>query len=72
MTDETDKPAAQLDEEPQGERGAEGSRDTGSDEPAAGPADRRAGTSAEDSDTTVDAQGASHDDAPHLPTGDGG
>jgi hypothetical protein len=49
-----------------------GSRDTGSDEPAAGPSDRPAGTSDEDSDTTVDPQGASHPDAPHLPSGDGG
>ncbi|PZS15599.1 MAG: hypothetical protein DLM57_12325 [Pseudonocardiales bacterium] len=68
MTDESDQPGAHLDEESQGERGAEGSRDTGADEPAGGPSDRPAGTSDEDSDTSVDAQGANHDDAPHLPT----
>ena len=69
---DTTEPGAQLQEEPQSERGPMGSRDTGSDEPAAGPSDRPAGTSDEDSDTTVDPQGASHPDAPHLPSGDGG
>jgi hypothetical protein len=62
--------AAHLQEESQEERGAPGSRDTGSDQPGGGPADRAAGTSHEDSDTTVDAQGARHPDAPNLPTGD--
>jgi hypothetical protein len=33
-----------LPEEPQHERGAPGSRDTGSDQPSAGPADRPSGT----------------------------
>jgi hypothetical protein len=64
------EPAAHLQEEPQSERGAPGSRDTGSDEPGGGPVDRPAGGSAEDSDTTVDPQGAQHPDAPELPTGD--
>jgi hypothetical protein len=63
-------PAAHLQEEPQEARGAPGSRDTGSDGPAGGPVDRSAGTSHERSDTTVDAQGARHPDAPNLPTGD--
>jgi hypothetical protein len=63
-------PAAHLQAEPQEARGAPGSRDTGSDEPAGGPADRPAGTSHDDSDSTVDAQGAQHPDAPQLPTGD--
>ena len=39
----SEEPGAQLDEEPQDERGAPGSRDTGSDEPSGGPADRPAG-----------------------------
>jgi len=69
MTDETDQPAAHLEEESQGERGAEGSRDTGADEPAGGPSGRTPGTSDEDSDTSVDPQGANHDDSPHLPSG---
>jgi hypothetical protein len=56
--------------EPQSARGAPGSRDTGSDEPSGGPVDRPAGGSDEDSDTTVDPQGAQHPDAPELPTGD--
>ena len=68
-TDTTD-PAAHLQEEPQSARGAPGSRDTGSDEPGGGPAPRPAGGSDEDSDSTVDAQGAQQADAPHLPTGD--
>jgi hypothetical protein len=63
-------PAAHLQAEPQEERGAPGSRDTGSDEPAGGPVDRPAGTAEPDSDTTVDPQGAQHPDAPDLPTGD--
>jgi hypothetical protein len=62
--------ATHLKAEPQEERGAPGSRDTGSDEPGGGPVDRPAGTASEDADTTVDAQDAQHPDAPHLPTGD--
>jgi hypothetical protein len=68
-TDGTE-PATHLQEEPQSARGPMGSRDTGSDEPGGGPAQRPAGGSDEDSDTTVDPQGAQHADAPHLPTGD--
>ena len=37
-----------LEEEPQSERGSEGSRDTGSDEPSGGPVDRPEGTTDED------------------------
>ena len=62
------EPAAHLQEEPQEERGAPGSRDTGSDEPGGGPVDRPAGTTGKD--TTVDAQGAQHPEAPDLPSGD--
>ena len=68
----SDKPAEQLSEEPQAERGAPGSRDTGSDEPAGGPTDRPAGTSEEDSDSSVDAKGAKDDDMPQMPSGDQG
>jgi hypothetical protein len=68
--DDDTEPATHLQAEPQEERGAPGSRDTGSDEPAGGPVDRPAGTADPDSDTTVDAQGAQHPDAPDLPTGD--
>jgi hypothetical protein len=68
----TDTPAAHLDQEPQEERGAPGSRDTGSDEPAGGPVARPAGTSDEESDTSVDAQGAIQEDMPDLPSGDQG
>ena len=64
------EPGAHLQKEPQAERGAPGSRDTGSPGPGGGPVDRPAGGSDEDSDTTVDTQGAQHGDAPHLPTGD--
>jgi hypothetical protein len=68
--DDGSRPAAYLQEEPQAERGAPGSRDTGSDEPGGGPVNRPAGASDADSDTTVDAQGAQHPGAPDLPTGD--
>jgi hypothetical protein len=65
----SDKPGEQLDEEPQQERGPEGSRDTGSDEPAGGPVARPAGTSDEESDTSVQPQDAEDPDAPDLQSG---
>jgi len=68
----SDKPAEHLDEEPQAERGEPGSRDTGSDEPAGGPVDRPAGTSDEESDSSVDAQGTIDEDMPQMPSGDQG
>jgi hypothetical protein len=61
----TDVPGEQLDEEPQDERGAPGSRDTGSDKPSGGPADRPAGASDEEDVTTVAPQDAD-DEAPYL------
>jgi hypothetical protein len=64
----SDTPAEHLDEEPQEERGPQGSRDTGSDEPAGGPVDRPAGTADADSDTSVQPQEPQLD-APNLPTG---
>jgi hypothetical protein len=64
------RPAAYVPEEPQAERGAPGSRDTGSDEPGGGPGSRPAGAADANSDTTVDPQGAQHPGAPDLPTGD--
>jgi hypothetical protein len=68
----TDTPGEQLDEEPQEERGPEGSRDTGSDEPGGGPVDRPAGGSDEESDTSVNPQGPIRDDMPDMPSGDQG
>ncbi len=53
--------------EPQSERGAMGSRDTGSDEPGGGPVDRPAGTSDADDQTAVDPQESQHSDV-HLPS----
>jgi hypothetical protein len=70
MSSDSTEPAAHLEPEPQAERGAPGSRDTGSDEPAGGPVDRPAGGSSEDSDTTVDAQGPTDPASPNLPAGD--
>jgi len=64
------EPGAQLEEEPQEERGAPGSRDTGSGRPGGGPADRPAGTSTAEDDTSVDPKDPEHADAPQLPTGD--
>jgi hypothetical protein len=68
----SDAPGEHLEPEPQDERGAPGSRDTGSNEPAGGPAERPAGTSDEQSDSSVDAQGASEEDMPQMPSGDQG
>ncbi len=59
-----------LEEEPQGERGAEGSRDTGSDDPSGGPADRPTGSSDEETDTSVDPQDT-QSGSPDLPSGSG-
>jgi len=67
----SEKPGEQLDEEPQAERGPEGSRDTGSDEPSGGPVDRPAGHGDEESDTSIDPQEADATDAPDLQSGGG-
>jgi hypothetical protein len=67
----TEEPGANLEPEPQAERGAVGSRDTGSDEPGGGPADRPAGTPDEESDTSVLPQSAQDPDAPDLQSGGG-
>jgi hypothetical protein len=67
----TEEPGANLEPEPQAERGAPGSRDTGSDEPGGGPVDRPAGTSDEESDTSVLPQSAQDPDAPDLQSGGG-
>ena len=68
--DDTTEPAAHLQSEPQSERGAPGSRDTGSDEPAGGPVDRPTGGSGAESDSKVDPQGASDPESPPMPAGD--
>jgi hypothetical protein len=69
----SDKPAEHLEEEPQAERGEPGSRDTGSDEHAGGPVDRPSGgTADEETDKSVDAQGATQEDMPDMPSGDQG
>ncbi len=67
----SDTPAEHLEEEPQGVRGPEGSRDTGSDEPGGGPAARPAGTSDEETDTSVDPRGSDHSGSPDMPSGSG-
>jgi hypothetical protein len=64
--------AGELSEEPQSERGAPGSRDTGSDEPAGGPADRPAGASGAANSTTVDPKEPIDQESPAMPTGDQG
>jgi hypothetical protein len=64
----TDLPGEQLDEEPQAERGAPGSRDTGSDKPSAGPADRPAGKSGKAHVTAIAPQNAD-DESPYLQPG---
>lgn len=65
----SDKPGEELEVEPQEERGAEGSRDTGSDEPGGGPVDRPSGTADEESDTAINPQEAQEPDAPDLQSG---
>jgi hypothetical protein len=62
-------PGEHLEEEPQEERGPRGSRDTGSDEPSGGPADRPAGGTDEDADTSVRPQAAQDPAAPDLQSG---
>lgn len=66
----TTKPGEHREEEPQDERGAPGSRDTGSDEPGGGPVDRPEGSSDEESDTSVNPQGSGFD-APEHQSGGG-
>lgn len=58
-----------LQEEPQEERGAPGSRDEGFS-PDEGPADRPVGTSDADDETSVDPQDSNT--GTHMPSGDGG
>lgn len=67
----SDTPGEQLDQEPQEERGPEGSRDTGSDEPSGGPVDRPTGSADEESDTSMKPQEAQDPDAPDLQSGGG-
>lgn len=65
----SETPGAHLEEEPQAERGPQGSRDTGSDEPSGGPAERTSGGADEKSDTSVQPQKSRDPDAPDLQTG---
>lgn len=69
MSDPHEHASENVQEEPQEERGPMGSRDTGSDEPAAGPVDRPAEGAEEDSDTSVKPEDAQHEDAPDLQSG---
>ncbi|MER6720082.1 hypothetical protein [Streptomyces halstedii] len=73
MTDrrDSDAPGEHLAEEPQRERGRKGSRDTGSDQPSGGPADRPEGSSDKTSDTSVRPQSPHDPDAPDLRSGGG-
>lgn len=66
------EPGEQLSEEPQSDRGAPGSRDSGADEPAGGPVDRPPGTSDANDSTAIDPQNPIHEDSPVMPSGDGG
>jgi hypothetical protein len=65
----SEPPGHHLDEEPQQERGARGSRDTGSDEPSGGPVDRPEGTADTTADTSVEPQPPQDPDAPYLQSG---
>lgn len=68
---DTPEKNSRVQEEPQEERGPMGSRDTGSDQPEGGPADRPSGTSDERSDTSVQPKKAEHPKAPRLQSGGG-
>jgi hypothetical protein len=61
----SEQPGAQLSEEPQDERGAPGSRDTGADEPGGGPVERPAGTVDDGPPTTIDPQSPIDEDMPN-------
>ncbi len=67
----SDKPGEQLEDEPQEERGPEGSRDTGSDEPGGGPVDRPSGEADEEADTSVQPQESQDPESPDLQSGGG-
>lgn len=67
-----DRAGDELREEPQEERGAAGSRDSGSPEPAGGPVDRPVGTSDARSQTSVKPDEPIGDESPTLSTGEGG
>ncbi|MFJ4918858.1 hypothetical protein [Streptomyces sp. NPDC088725] len=66
-----DKSGKHLNEEPQEERGPKGSRDTGSDRPSGGPADRPEGGAGKEADTSVQPKKPTDPDAPNLQSGGG-
>ncbi len=70
MYEETGPSGERLEPEPQAERGAPGSRDTGSDQPAGGPVDRPVGEADPGDSTSIDPPDTS-DDAPDLQRGGG-
>jgi hypothetical protein len=65
----SETPGQNLQEEPQEERGPMGSRDTGSDQPSGGPADRPAGVADDESDSRVKPEGPQDPAAPNLQSG---
>ncbi len=66
-----DEASGHLEEEPQEQRGAKGSRDTGSDEPAGGPVDRPEGRVTDQSDTSAKPSEPVDPDSPELQPGGG-
>ncbi len=65
----SETPGEHLQEEPQDERGPEGSRDTGSDEPGGGPVDRPAGHADHDDDTGIAPEQSTDSEATDLQSG---
>lgn len=63
----SETPGESLEEEPQEERGPEGSRDGNAD--SSGGEHRPSGTADEDADTGVAADKSDHPDAPNLQSG---
>ena len=67
----SEEPGEHLEEEPQEARGPKGSRDTGADEPAAGPSGRKEGRATKQSDTSAKPSEPGEPDAPDLQPGGG-
>lgn len=67
----SEAPGEGMEEEAQSERGPEGSRDTGSDDPSGGPVDRPAGEADEEADTAVKPDRPEDPESPDLQSGGG-
>jgi hypothetical protein len=69
MPDEPDSAAEHLGAEPQDERGAPGSRNTGAHEPSGGPVDRPAGDADADDSSSVNPSETIDEATPDMQAG---